>query len=564
MEKSIKNRNLIIVGIIAIIVILSCYVLYLMPSLMVNNSNSVRTAKIQCQEAAHILSVKMTASSDVIRNYSQMIAKLAATNLVPKENKREFLFMEMETKYQSETALNNLWCTFEPDALDGMDAHFINRVGSDQFGIFSPWFFKDEYINITTDDYAEDFYKIPKETLQEAFSEPYWEKVGEKKILIFSFSAPIISNEKFLGVLGTDFCIEDDLNDLVATEKLVGCGKLITDKGVVVIHDYPEFIGTSVSYNCDSILNILSEEKIFADFFIDDGVKKYKVFVPVPFSEIQKPWLYVIEVPAKQIFAEAGKKIIVTTIILILLVLSIYFYVKIVEANGQLKELHRVKDKFFSVIAHDLRSPIAALLTLLQLTKKNVLDPTTQAQLFKDISTRVNAVHGLLDNLLSWAKSQMQGMVISPVYFDVQKEIRKVMDVLKDVAAAKEIALNADVEPHEVFADPDMFDVVVRNLSSNAIKYTSAGGEVSLKSELSSKMLIVSVKDTGTGIPEEVQAKLFNISETKSQRGTNNESGTGLGLVLCADFVKANGGKIWFTSDKGEGSTFYFSVPLKK
>jgi two-component system sensor histidine kinase/response regulator len=109
-----------------------------------------------------------------------------------------------------------------------------------------------------------------------------------------------------------------------------------------------------------------------------------------------------------------------------------------------------------------------------------------------------------------------------------------------------------------------MFAVVVRNLTMNAIKYTSTEGEVTLDSEQSGDKLIISVKDTGTGMPQEIQDSLFKLSETKSRYGTNNESGVGFGLVLCADFVKANGGDIWFNSVHGEGSTFYFSVPAKK
>jgi two-component system sensor histidine kinase/response regulator len=250
-------------------------------------------------------------------------------------------------------------------------------------------------------------------------------------------------------------------------------------------------------------------------------------------------------------------------LIFALLALSVYFYRQSIAKNGELKELHAVKDKLLSVVAHDLRSPMGALLSMLKLANRNMLDAETQAQLLKDISTRVEDTYSLLDNLLRWSKSQMKGMVPAPAYFDVLNETRTLMDSLQTVAAAKKITLNNHIGNHEVFADRDMFAVVLRNLTTNAIKYTSAEGNVSLNSELSGDKLVISVRDTGIGMPQEVQDSLFKLSETKSKRGTRNETGTGLGLVLCADFVKANGGSIWFKSVQDEGSTFSFSVPVK-
>ena len=250
-------------------------------------------------------------------------------------------------------------------------------------------------------------------------------------------------------------------------------------------------------------------------------------------------------------------------LILALLVLSVFFYRQNREKNRKLKELHTVKDKLFSVIAHDLRSPVSSLTSMLELANNNMLDAETQAQLFRDISMRVDDTHSLLDNLLRWSKSQMKGIAPLPTYFDVQNEMQTLMVNLQNIATAKQITLNNRIGNQEVYADRDMFAVVVRNLITNAIKYTSAEGEVTLSSELSDNMLVISVKDTGTGMSQEIQDSLFKLPKTRSQRGTRNESGAGLGLVLCSDFVKANGGSIWFTSMQGEGSTFSFSVPVK-
>jgi len=474
------------------------------------------------------------------------------------------MLSEMGIRYHSEKALNNLWCTFEPDALDGMDAHNIDSPGSNEYGIFEPWFAEGDMASSPTLDYESVYYTLPKETRNEAITDPYWDEVNGENTLMISFSVPIMVQDTFIGVVGTDFYIDDLSELLAATPNLVGSGKLITDKGIIVIHDNPELIGTpEKDDDYEIIMSKLSEGKIYDVFDKSQRNDVYKVYVPIYFGRIEKPCIFVVEVPAGQIYAEARKTVGTLVIIFTLLFMLIHFYMKTLEKNRELKELHSVKDKIFSVVAHDLRSPMVSLMSLLKLTSMKKLDAETQAGLLKDISKRVDDVFGLLDNLLRWAKNQMHGLVMSPVYFDVKNEIDTVMDGLHDIAASKKISLNNRAGHFEVYADRDMFSVVVRNLTTNAIKYSPVKSEITIDSELSDDKLVISVKDSGTGMPQEVQEKLFKLSETKSERGTNNESGTGLGLVLCAEFVKANGGNIWFTSIQGEGSTFFFSVPVK-
>ena len=563
-DLSVKGKIFVVAVIVCLSVIVAVSVLLIIPLRLTSLSNTSKIAKLQCRNTEAMLSMKINASADIVRNYSYLIAHLTETDLIAKEKKRKFMLSEMELRYQNEKSLNNLWCTFEPNALDGMDAHYINSPGSNELGIFEPWFAEGDMATSPTLDYESIYYTIPKETGNEAVTDPYWDEVNGKNTLMISFSTPIMLHDTFIGVLGTDFYI-DDLNELLTThQNLVGSGKLLTDKGIIVIHDDPKFIGeheNGVDY--EIIMNKLSEGKMYDEFTTSEKGDIYKVYVPIHFGRIAKPWVFILDVPANQIYAEARKTVGALVIIFVLLVLSVYFYMKTIEKNRELKKLHSVKDKIFSVVAHDLRSPMVSLISLLRLTSMKTLDAETQAGLLKDIAKRVEDVFGLLDNLLRWAKNQMQGLVLSPVYFDVKNEVGAVMEGLQEIAASKMIALNNRTEKFEVYADRDVFSVVMRNLTTNAIKYSSAKGEVTIDSKLSDNMVVISVKDTGTGMPREVQEKLFKLSETKSQRGTSNESGTGLGLVLCADFVKANGGRIWFTSAEGEGSTFFFSVPVK-
>ena len=563
-DLSVRGKITVIAGIASLAIIVLGLVLLMIPLRLTSLSNTSKIAKLQCQKTGAMLSMKINTSADIVRNYSYLIAHLAATDLISKENKRKFMLSEMGIRYHNEKALNNLWCTFEPNALDGLDAHYIDSPGSNEFGVFEPWFAEGDMATSPTLDYESIYYILPKETKHEAVTDPYWDEVNGKNTLMISFSAPIMLQDKFIGVVGTDFYI-DDLNELLAeTPNLVGSCKLVTDKGIILIHDNPELIGTPENDDYyETIMGKLSEETMYDVFDTSKRNDVYKVYVPIHFGRIEKPCLFVVEVPADQIYAEARKTVGTLIIFLTLLALSIYYYMMMIEKNRELKELHGVKDKIFSVVAHDMRSPIVSLLSLLKLTTMKKLDPETQEGLLKDIAKRVDDVFGLLDNLLRWAKNQMQGLVMSPVYFDVRNETDTVMKALHDIATSKKITLNNRTEHFEVFADRDMFSVVVRNLTSNAIKYSSAEGEITVASELSNNKVIISVKDNGTGMPHEVQEKLFKLSETHSRRGTNNESGTGLGLVLCAEFVKANGGNIWFNSVQNEGSTFFFSVPAK-
>ncbi len=163
---------------------------------------------------------------------------------------------------------------------------------------------------------------------------------------------------------------------------------------------------------------------------------------------------------------------------------------------------------------------------------------------------------------MEWARSQTGRIEFLPAYFEMVNLIRDIVPIFTDIAAQKSISIKTD-SPLKVpaFADQAMIGTVLRNLISNAIKFTKPGGEIIISAIENQAEIMVSVKDNGIGIPQEMIGKLFRIDENYTTSGTNNERGTGLGLILCKEFVEKHGGKIWFESKQGEGSAFHFSIP---
>ena len=235
------------------------------------------------------------------------------------------------------------------------------------------------------------------------------------------------------------------------------------------------------------------------------------------------------------------------------------------------EELQRTiagRDKLYSVIAHDLRSPMGSIKMVLNMLILNLPSEKIGAEMY-ELLTMANQttedVFSLLDNLLKWTKSQIGKLNVVYQDVDLVEVTDGVIEIFSMVASLKKIRIR-EMKPEKMMvnADIDMLKTVVRNLLSNAIKFSNENSEVVVKMEEQGDMAVISVKDNGCGIDEEGQKKLLHTDTHFSTFGTNNEEGSGLGLLLCQDFVVKNGGKLWFTSKKGEGSTFYFSVPLKK
>jgi signal transduction histidine kinase/Tfp pilus assembly protein PilF len=231
------------------------------------------------------------------------------------------------------------------------------------------------------------------------------------------------------------------------------------------------------------------------------------------------------------------------------------------KRSEELEQLNEVKDKFFSIISHDLRSPINALAGLMDLLDKGAIAPHELPVAIKELRTRFNHTRSLMNNLLDWTVLQMDKMHLQAGNVPLKKIVDENIELLGSIQSKHVNMINRIPETAIGYADSNTINLVIRNLITNAIKFTNDGGEIVLASEEKGNELVISIKDNGIGMTEEITKKLFDKVNPYSTRGTANEKGTGLGLILCKEFVEKNGGRIWVESTVDKGSTFWFTLP---
>ena len=238
---------------------------------------------------------------------------------------------------------------------------------------------------------------------------------------------------------------------------------------------------------------------------------------------------------------------------------------EIKKHNEQLSKINSEKDKFFSIIAHDLKSPFLGFIGLTKMLSDGN-EEFTKAEIMKyseNMHESASTLYKLIENLLEWSQMQRGTINFSPREFNFSDIVSQNIRIINPHARQKEITIINEVTAAEnVYADEKMIDTILRNLLSNAIKFTVRNGKVIVRAKKTDcDMVEVSVCDTGVGMTEKDLNKLFKIEEKVGYKGTEGEPSTGLGLLLCKDFVEKNGGNIWAVSEEGKGSTFYFTVP---
>ena len=238
---------------------------------------------------------------------------------------------------------------------------------------------------------------------------------------------------------------------------------------------------------------------------------------------------------------------------------------KLHVSERKLQELNRTKDKFFSIIAHDMRGPFSGFLVFTEVLAEGYdkLDKEKIFQMAQNMNKSAKVLFDFLENLLEWSRSQMGKLEFRPTELDLFKAVEKNIQLLSATATGKSIKINHSIERNTfIFADADMLNTILRNLISNALKFTEEGGQIAVNVDKHNNDFIrISVKDTGIGMLIKDKEKIFKIDTKYSTPGTKNEKGTGLGLILCKELTSKHKGDIWLESEVGKGTTVYFTIP---
>jgi signal transduction histidine kinase len=240
---------------------------------------------------------------------------------------------------------------------------------------------------------------------------------------------------------------------------------------------------------------------------------------------------------------------------------------KILELNRELEKLNTDKDRFISILGHDLRNPFNSILGFLDILTKDFhkLDKQKMERYLNNVYTVSKNTYNLLEDLMEWTKAQSGNLTFEPRLHLLREVYLEVHGSLHAGARAKKISVRYLAgDDTRVFADREMLKTILRNLYSNAIKFTGPGGEIKITAEEATDQVTITVADDGIGIDPSNISKLFDISQPITTRGTANEAGSGLGLTLCKEFIDIHGGKIWVESEAGKGSRFRFSLPFKE
>ncbi len=325
--------------------------------------------------------------------------------------------------------------------------------------------------------------------------------------------------------------------------------------------------------------DIISEESLIYDSRISSLAAYYEkpnLFYELPVQFNGKKWTMQFSIKRDELTFLYSELIIVLLSGIIISLLLFFLSVMQIRStirsremrllNTQLEKLNFDKDRFITILSHDLKSPFTSILGFLEILTEDIrrLDTQTIENYVSIINSAAKHTYNLLEDLLMWTRAHSGKIIFKPQYFNIAEMYENVFEVLRPSANSKDITVKFYTEEViNVYADVDMLKAILRNLVSNAIKFTNRGGSVIVTAEKHPTHITIAVIDSGVGIKQDAIKRLFDISKVMTTAGTENERGSGLGLILCKEFVEKHGGKLWVESEPGKGSTFRFTLPFE-
>jgi signal transduction histidine kinase len=388
-------------------------------------------------------------------------------------------------------------------------------------------------------------------------------------------------NTQYLGIAYYQLALNE--KNKAQKENYISIAILNLEKSIRIFNLYQSDINIQESY-----FNLFKVNKLKGDF--KNALNNFEKYTDIKnsiFSEENKNKLAnlesqreielrdkKIEIQNLKIKNEARKVYLLYTItvaVIVLLGLFLWLYLSKRKTNSQLNDKNKIisninkqKDKFFSIIAHDLRGPFNGFLGLTELLAENIDDMEKDEIQFAAVNMRSSAVNlnRLLENLLEWSRMEQGLIPFSPQENNLPPIVNESVAILEASANKKEIKILTKIpEETNVFADHNILQAVIRNILSNAVKFTPKGGTITIQGKEDNKNTTIAIKDSGIGMNAKMIENLFQLDVKTNRKGTDDEPSTGLGLILCKEFVEKHGGKIWVESEENIGSTFYFSFP---
>ncbi len=401
------------------------------------------------------------------------------------------------------------------------------------------------------------------------WTKPYLDAGGNG--IMVSAGIPLYDQNEFKGTICIDMMFSDIAKYLNSN--------MFSNQNISLIDNYNQVVSSTIPdlARPDTISTLYN--------LIDDKRNNINLFELNEFTWHNNKRIFVSKVPSTEwyiLHSEERSKYVMDLISHVLSVLaSVLFFLIIIylllytntlrieneDAKIKAENANSTKDKFLSIIAHDLRGPFSGILGFSDLLYENSRSNNTEQQ--KDyieiIHGEIQTFYKLLENLLVWVQLQKEGIKYTPVELTLCEIANETLEPLKQLAQNKSIQISNQIPANlKVISDKSVLHTIIRNLVSNAIKFTAKGGEIIVAANLKDHDAEIYVKDDGTGISRDKLNELFDISKRTTTKGTEGETGTGLGLLLCKEFVELQKGKIWVHSEVGKGTTFYFSIPLKK